>query len=226
MKQLVIYCTLLLLLWSCRNKDRQAEPVAIEDEEELMAWEENDTLRLSSIPMGLDSWLGYYHSLDTGFRLANFKASGVVLHFNELDDPETRGDEDTMKEYFIFSLDSSRYLDLFSYDHFINNGELVEGEADQQVTIADPGRGKKKQLLFVGPSQSADFADWLTNDVFMLGITSRSEDGKRLDAQLLVFSLPDSTFTNFNLDHSLPIDRLMAGPRGFTGPYLDKLRKK
>lgn len=226
MRQIFICCILLVLIWSCRNKDKQAAPVAMEEEEELMDWKENDTLRLSSAPMGLRSWLGYYGKADTGFRLANFKASSVVLHFGGLEDAATKGDEQTLKDYFIWSPDSSRYLDLFSYDHFMDKGVLVDGEADQQVGLVHPSMKINKQLLFNGPSQSAEFADWLNNDAFLIGLRSTSEDGRKLDFQLLVFRLSDSTFTNFNLDHAVSVDSVNRLGQGFSESYTNKLGKQ
>jgi hypothetical protein len=228
MKQIFSICLLLLLSWSCRNRDKQSGPVAADQvsEEEIMAWKENDTLRSSSQLSGLQTWLEYYGSSDKRFSLTHFKASGVVLHWGGLEEAMTNGDQQAMSPYFIHSPDSSRYRDLFSYDHFMDKGMLVDGEADQQVVIAQPSRNIRKQLLYSGPSQSADIADWLGNDAFVIGLTSISEDGKKLGAQLLVFRISDSSYTNFNLDHSFPLDSLRTGPQSFGEIYIEKLRSR
>ena len=216
---------LILLLWSCRS--RKAEPA--EDTNPVtafMEWQENDTLVLEKLPTGLSAWLSHHRVLDTGFRIGNFRASGVVLHFGDMPDAISTGAEGQWTPYFIYSPDSSRYLDLFSYDHFLDEGKPVEGEADQQVVLADPGKRLRKQLMFNGPGQYADFADWLGKDMFIVGSRIDSEDGKSTLARIMAFRITDSSFTNFDLDHTIPLETIRRAGTGFGKTYFNIIERE
>jgi hypothetical protein len=101
---------------------------------------------------------------------------------------------------------------------------MTDGEADQQVALVNVATGSRKQLLFNGPSQSVDFADWIGVKSFILGMTALSEDGKTMGAQLLIFRVSDSSFTNFDLDHRIVMDSLVPSPQGFSEMYINKLQ--
>lgn len=214
---------LMVLVWACR--DRDASPVAEETQEQVfMEWEENDTMILAKMPPGLSAWIGYFQAMDTGFRMGNFRASGVVLHFGDMPDAIPNLAEDQWRGYFLYSPDSSRYLDLFSYDHFFDKGRPVEGEADQQVVLADPAKGLRRQLMYNGPGQYADVADWLGNDRFIIGSRVYSEDGTTFRPNIMAFRLTDSTFTNFELDHTIPLEPIRKVKTGFGETYFNIIK--
>jgi hypothetical protein len=223
MKKWMVLVCVSVLLFSCRNKDKEVEII---EDEKIGALKENDTLSLKRIPEGLMTWLEFYKEEDKNFTINHFKASGVSLHFSDLPDAPLSEDKKNLGAYYIYSPDSSRYLDLFSYDHFMYKGKLVEGEADQQVVLGNSNSGIRKQILYSGPSQSIDFADWTGSQSFILGITSRNEDGKTMNAQLMLFRISDSSFTNFDLDHAVPLDSLISSDRNFSDIYLNQLKNK
>ena len=225
MKKWIVVLGLSALTLGCRNTDKEADSQIIEDDK-IGKLKENDTLALQRMPTGLATWMSYYQDKDKDFSVSHFKASGVSLHFGDLPDAVAPSDEKNLSRYYIYSPDSSRYLDLFSYDHFINKGELVEGEADQQVVLGVRGSGIRKQVLFSGPSQSIDFADWTGKESFILGLTSVNEEGKTLSAQLMLFRITDSSFTNFDLDHSIPLDSVILSDKRFSEIYINKLKDR
>jgi hypothetical protein len=226
MKRFILYVSMLVLVWCCKTKDENADqPISVE-EDKLMSWKETDTIHLPTIPEGLASWITYYQKSDPAFSLGHFKASGVVLHFDGLPDAISKGDERSFEKYFQYAPDSASYIDMFSYDHFMDKGMLTDGEADQQVVLGSGKKGIRKQLMFNGPSQSVDFADWLSNNSFIIGTTAVSEDGKSMNAQLMIFRLTDSSFTNFDLDHRIPMNSLVPAPQGFSEMYINKLQEK
>jgi len=210
---------LVLIIVQCKQKDTGYTDEDITDPEAVMAYEENDTLVLRSIPSGLDQWIRFYSQIDTGFRVNRFKASGVSLHMDNLREVMPRGNEGEFRNYFVYSPDSSKYLDLVSYNHFVDSGKLVVGEADQQVVLADAATGKKYELMFLGPSQLAEFADWTSPTSFMIGLTSRADSTPNFDAEIMFFHLKDSTFTNFRLDHALSLDSLVLSKKNFLDHY-------
>ena len=223
-KCLLILCVTVFIV-SCRNTDKSAQEDIV-DEKKIGELKENDTLSLQRVPEGLNAWMNFFRDEDKDFTIGHFKASGVSLHFGDLPDAIELKDPKSFEPYFIFSPDSTRYLDLFSYDHFIDNGKMIEGEADQQVVLADRISKSRKQLLFSGPSQSIDFADWTGKDSFILGITNTGENGKTIEAQLMLFRITDSTFTNFDLDHSVQLDSIVLSGQKFSDIYLNQLKKR
>lgn len=212
------YITLILLILSlteCKRKDTAYSDDELVNPESVMAYEDGDTLVLKKIPAGLEEWISFYGKLDTAFKLNNFKASGVSLHISDLPGPIVKGNESQFRDLFVYSPDSTKYLDLVSYNYLREKNNLISGEADQQVVLTDTKANNKKQLFYFGPSQLAEFADWTGPNSFLIGITSRTEAGTGVEAELMFFHLPDSTYTNFRLNHKVPLDSVMLLNKGF-----------
>lgn len=216
---------LFLLLAACRTSDRETDGSGIIEESRLNRIKEDDTLSLSDLPAGLDAWIRYYLRSDPGFTLGAFRNSGVRLHFGELPDANGKGDTAAFRKYLLFSPDHSRYIDMFSYDHFVDKGMMVDGEVDQEVVLADLHTGLRKQLMFNTPGRLAEWAAWLNNNQFLIGMTTMSEDGNRMGAQILMFRISDSSYTNFDLAHTLNMDSVSFTPKNFSETYIELLEK-
>ncbi len=137
----------------------------------------------------------------------------------------TNGDESDFSRFFCVSPDKNRYIDLVSYSFQLYNGKLIPGEADQQVVLADVAGQKRFQLLFYGPGQMAEAVGWLNNDRLIIAGTSRTEDGQSFSAELLLFDLRDSLYTNFQLDHLVGPDTTRMVKPGFLEHYYHDLKK-
>lgn len=211
---------------ACNNQDKTSDDAGIIQEKKLDAYKENDTLSLEDIPNGLKRWLAYYQRSDQQFTLGNFRYSGVSLHFDQLPDATAKEDSAVFTRYMRFSPDRNRYVDLFSYGYFLDKGVLTGGDADQEVILGDKARGQRKQLMFNAPGRQAEWADWLNNDSFLVGLTSTSEDGKRWSAQILLFRIKDSSYSNFDLNHNMAIDSISFSPKNFTEVYIETLLQK
>lgn len=209
----------VVLAFGCKSSDKEYDREIV-DPKIVMSYKENDSLVLKKMPAGLQKWLTSYQGLDSSFQLHHFKASGVKLHLSHLEDAVSNSDEKAFSSFFVYSPDSSRYLDLVSYDHLLENGKLVDGEADQQVVLGDTKNKNRKQLMFNGPAQTAEFADWTGPDSFILGIVSSDDVSGALQAELLFFHLKDSSYTNFTLDHRIAVDSLMLLPKNFLDHFL------
>lgn len=79
---------------------------------------------------------------------------------------------------------------------------------DQEVSLGGPGPGTRKILLNNGPSVSVESADWLASDVFLLTQVTTDERQKQWSPEIYLFSLKDSTFTNFTWTRKIPQDSL------------------
>lgn len=214
MKYIAVILT-VVLIFSCRQRDTEYSDDELVDPEKVLAYEENDTLALKKLPAGLAEWISFYSQMDTGFTLRNFKASGVSLHMGSLPAAISKGNESSFADLFVYSPDSTRYLDLLSYNHLRENHSLISGEPDQQVVLADKKTNRKSQLMYFGPSQLAEFAAWTGNNSFLVGITSRTESGTGLEAEIMFFHLKDSIYTNFRLNHTVSMDSLVVARQNF-----------
>lgn len=221
---IVILFLLGILLRSCRPSDRQA-PDLTEEKFSLSAIEEGDTLSMAEMPASIMEWIRFYQVQDSGFRLPRFRSSGVTLHMEPLASATPNNEASDFSRFFSFSPDKNRYIDLVSYSFQLNNGKLIPGEADQQVVLADVEAQKRFQLLFYGPGQMAEAAGWLSNDKLIIAGTSRTEDGQSFSAELLLFDLRDSLYTNFQLDHLVGPDTARMLNHGFLEHYYHDLKK-
>ncbi|HLO79761.1 MAG TPA: hypothetical protein VK166_02315 [Chitinophagaceae bacterium] len=214
-----VFVLFILSFLACKQQDTEYSDEELVDPESVLAYEENDTLAIKRIPPGLAEWLAFYKKIDTGFTLKNFKASGVSLHMGSLPEAISKGNEKTFTDLFVYSPDSTRYLDLVSYNYLRENKTLISGDPDQQVVLADLRNKSKKQLMYFGPSQLAEFADWTSNSSFMVGITSRTESGTGLTAEIMFFHLKDSLYTNFRFDHTISMDSILMSQHNFLDFY-------
>ncbi|TAG99649.1 MAG: hypothetical protein EAZ17_07455 [Sphingobacteriales bacterium] len=225
-KRILLLAIVIICVTACNNRDKSADAVPVISEKKLDGYKENDTLSLEDVPDGLKQWLTYYQRSDQQFTLGNFRYSGVSLHFDQLPDATAKEDSAVFARYIRFSPDRNRYIDLFSYDHFLDNGVLVGGDADQEVILGDKANGTRKQLMFNTPGRQAEWADWLNTNSFLIGLTSTSEDGKRWGAQILLFRIKDSSYSNFDLTHTMAIDSMSFSPKTFSEVYTEKLQQK
>jgi hypothetical protein len=207
----------------CRQRDTEYSDDELVNPEAVMAYEEDETLVLRKIPGPLAEWLSYYGKVDSAFQLKNFRASGVTLHMDVLRDAISSENEDSVKDLFLYSPDSTQYIDLVSYNYLKEKQDgknvLLSGDPDQQVVLADSKNKKKKQLMYNGPDQLAEFAAWTTNNSFLIGLTTRGEGGNGRKAELYFFHLKDSSFTNFLLNHPIPVDSISPFKDSFLEQY-------
>jgi hypothetical protein len=219
MMKYIVLLILFAIAFSCRQRDTEYSDEELVNPESVLAYEENDTLALRKIPAGLADWIAFYNKLDTGFKLNRFRASGVSLHMGSMPEAISRGNESSFKDLFVYSPDSTKYIDLVSYNHLRDNGSIIPGEADQQVVLADARNNRKSQLMFLGPSQLVEFADWTSKNSFMLGMSSRTETGTGIITEIMFFHLKDSLYTNFRLDHTLSMDSILTEQHNFLDHY-------
>ncbi len=223
MKNTLLLILLICCFITCRRRNTEYSDEELVNPESVMAYEEDDTLVLRKIPAGLAEWLLYYGKSDTAFTLKNFKASGVTLHMDVLQDAIRSENENAFSDLLIYSPDSSQYIDLVSYNFLKETQDgkniLISGDPDQQVVLADTRSKKKKQLMYNGPAQLAEFAQWTGNSSFIIGMTSKDEGMEGMKAEIYFFHLKDSSFTNFLLNHRVQVDSLSPFKSSFLENY-------
>jgi len=201
--QTIGFFFLILFLLNCKGKDESQINIENIDTISLTSIEEKDTLTLKKMPDQLGKWLQYYQQFDTAFNISAFIASGVALHIDDLPDAIIIGNEKDMADLFQYSPDSSKYVDLISYNYIREKDKLYPGEIDQQVVLADKTRKLKKQLMFNGAADLAECADWIGPTALLLGVTHKNPSGDTINAEIFMFQLNDSTYTNFRLNHAI-----------------------
>jgi hypothetical protein len=218
---------------SCNRKDTSSA------EEELISagrpesYQENDTLSLNPFPENLSLWINYYQQFDTIFTRQNFKASGVTVHLDSMEEATT-GDLSLMENFFplfSFSPDSSQIIDFWSYNQLIEinkSGEylVIGGDPDQEVVWINKKTGEKKQIMYNGPLQIVETADWINDQSFILGLINIDETNTNWTPEILFFNLADSSFTNFRLQKNLPADKLVLSGADFTNFWLKRKNYK
>jgi len=210
---------LLIFLLSCTNNKSSKIDVDNFDSFSLTTFEDTDTLVLKKIPEQLNQWLKYYQQFDSNFTINHFVASGVTLHIEDLPDAISKGNENDMADFFRYSPDSSKYVDLVSYNYFRVKNKLFDGEIDQQVVLNDKLRKLKKQLMFNGPNDMAECADWLGSSAFIMGVTHKNTTSDTINAEIFMFQLNDSTYTNFSIDHTIYLDSIQLLKPSFIKHY-------
>lgn len=198
-----------------KNANEDVETSVIPDR-----YEEGRPLRISEYKLpGLSDWIRYHRQSDTGLSLASMPASGVVLHLDPLDTlpsvmtliPDT---------LLAWSPDRSRYIDLWSYNHILDTTpeglpRITGGGPEQMVVIGERASGKRWSLMFNGTSQVAETADWLDSNTFIIGMMLVDEASGERTPDIMLFSLKDSTFTDFRYVRAIPSDSLPPTPGGY-----------
>ncbi len=220
MRKLIQYLSIFLFLLSCGRGSKDPNQMAYADDN-ILLYEEGDTVRKDNLPHSIANWMLYYQDIDTLFTLGNFIATGVHLHISDLPTAISKGNERDFSSVFEFAPSRKRYIDLFSYNHFKENGKIVAGEVDQQVVLGNYTDSSQKQLMYYGPAQSAEAVGWLNDSSFLLAIIHRSEDDN-IQAELMLFNLQDSLYTNFQLDHTISKELLSKKQVKFLDNYLKR----
>lgn len=220
---------LILCIVSCRQRN-----AAVQGEDDLpsaaspFSYEEGDTLRLlKGQAPNLEEWLRFHSEADSGWILSRFQASGVNIHIDSMD-PAPPLTQERMMDFaplLAWSPDSSRSIDLWSYNRLMEKGTdgrpfLLGGGPDQMVALSDRSGTLRRQLMFNGPMQVAETADWLSPDAFLLGMLNLDEKEGTFVPEIMLFDLADSVFTNFRYPGTMPLDRLPGGDKGFVEAWI------
>ena len=212
---------------ACNNRGNETQWEETRDPAITNSYEQNDTLAIDVIPENIKLWIDFYHNIDSGFRNGNLKASGVVLHMNDMPEASVKTNESAFGDLLAYSPDKTKIVDLWSFMQSIETDEkgnrvLVGGSPDQEVILVDKRENTYRQLMYNGTQQIAEAADWLDNNAFLIAMLNTNETGSVLIPELFLFNLQDSTFTNFRPDHEIKTDSLYLKNGDFAGYWLKR----
>ena len=203
---LIILC---FLQFSCNDRSKSNLNNSIEFDSIL----ENDTLLLTKTPENLKSWITFYSKTDKQFTLSNFKASGVILHMPELKKTDSSLKINlSLQPLFEYAPNRLKYIDLWSYGQdsipekaWKSRSELAKyiglGEADQQVVLALED-GQRYELMFNGPANFSEIADWINNDQLLISLVTKEREV--FTFEIFIFDISQNLFTNYRLNHTYP----------------------
>jgi hypothetical protein len=160
MKKALLNIFFILIILSCGHHERK--PV------------NPDEQTIGSKYYRLDSWLNHY-----GLELTDFTDSSSKWEEETITwDYDINADSNNLlKEFFIYSPDSTNCIDLDSYSLGVvkdSLGQLVlyGREVDTEVAMIDLKAKKKIRIWFCGTPCIAEEAQWIRNDlIYILGLT-------------------------------------------------------
>lgn len=145
---------------------------------------EEEDVKLDQYADIMAGWLEYP---SYGYESSDFQ----LIHSDSLQRIEFEFDSselfnDPHHSLYKLSPDSSRLLDLYSYNLIIEQDESgrlrsLGRNTDSQVSLLDLSKGLSSRLLFVGPSTMIEDGFWVnTNELLIVGHTSELGDSTYL----------------------------------------------
>jgi hypothetical protein len=164
MKITLLNIFFILIILSCSHNERR--PSSLEKQV------------IDSKYYQLDSWLDHYGLELTDFTDSLPKWKEEIITW----DYDINADSNNLlKEFFIYSPDSTYCIDLDSYSLGIKKdslGQLVFSgrEVDTEVAMIDLKGKKKIRIWFCGTPCIAEEAQWINNDlIYILGLTTDND---------------------------------------------------
>jgi hypothetical protein len=195
----------LLLLVSCNNREQKSHETMPPSTDLKLAEPDLTTL---------DQWLAF-HDLS----LAHFdtlpKDKAMFLSM----EPQDQSSLDLYQDFFIFSPDSTKYIDLDSYSLVIekSNGRLrlLGSEPDTEVAVVNLHESSRTRILFCGPACLPEEALWINNEVlYILG--QADETGNQYLPFIYAYDLKRETVLRYN----------STKPGKLPNQYFEKVRMK
>ena len=157
---------LLLLLFSCDKKVKTNLSQNVELPQAEDAKESKSKDRLYNHP-----WFLYYQKENPEFNPKLFQftqTSPITFRATTVKILNTKGFNEIYKPFIIFSESNDKYIDIDSYQWFLQPDGSAGFEADQQIVLVDYKKKTAKQIAFFGPSFWIEDAFWKGDSVAVL----------------------------------------------------------
>lgn len=210
MKYTIYICALALLFATAcnNNSDKPAEIEEVPETDSVVVTGPDSTLTAETIQrFQTAGFTDYAKARIPSFDWSRFKHKlswqEDSLHSSEFTPAKTF--YNNYGAYLKYSPDSSRFIDLDSYNIDIrkdSKGRLVgtSGGPDTEVSLIDPKSGKRTRLLFMGPGGSVEDAFWTdNNDLVIIGTQENEENGGK-KVTIWKINLTDTTYDLYELD--------------------------
>lgn len=120
---------------------------------------------------------------------------------------------DSYGQFLKYSPDSSKFIDLDSYNISITKnelGQLIGGsqEPDTEISLIDLKKKEKIRLVFLGPGNSVEEAAWIDNDNLVLIGYLENETSTGTNAAIWQFNLSSKKVNLYELSDEAVLNKL------------------
>lgn len=150
----------------------------------------------------MSNWVTHHEKHDSIFGLTLYKyysTSQLTPHITKIDTSEVYS---LYKEFLIWSPDSSRAIDLYSYGIVLSVNQEGEREklydVDNRVSIIDSANNSRTSILFNGPSGVFEEACWIGDS--MIVIATIEYDYSNSKNRLFLSAIDLANNTNYTFD--------------------------
>ncbi|WP_460570605.1 hypothetical protein [Flaviaesturariibacter terrae] len=161
---------LFMLAVACNSSDKQDTPPA----PDTLVAKAHDPVPVPEQATQLTALFSVMKGVDASFDPKNFPA---FAEDGQLQPDTLRFDPTEFaqwKPWLLFNADSSRAIDLVSYNYSIaqkNSRPVLEGAGpDMEIAVLDNRRGTRRQLLFGGPGTLSLDAAWSDPNTVLLAL--------------------------------------------------------
>lgn len=157
---------ILFLLFSCEKKSTILPTKTAEKHQEKTIENISPEDFLISQP-----WFQYYKKENPDFKPKLFQLQETApISYNETSTIilNKKGFNEVYKPFLIFNKGGTHYLDIDSYQWFLNPDGSAGFEADQQIVLVDLKKKEAQQIGFFGPSFWIEDAYWKGDSVAVL----------------------------------------------------------
>lgn len=217
MRILTTVLILILAITACRDAEEEATPpgpAAVDSVET----ERVDTVITSETQQIFDNsgFTGFAKSRSGNFDWSKFRLVNVWKEDSAIVSPYTPDDQfyRLYGPFLKYSPDSTKYLDLDSYNIDISHDEQGRkiGQAqgpDTEVSLIDLETKQRTRLVFVGPSSSVEDGGWIDSETLVLvGIQENPQPGSKT-AVVWKYHVPTETFYLYELPDPLTAEKIM-----------------
>lgn len=129
----------------------------------------NDSINL---PNEVLDWVEEWKRVNPNFAIDSFKIYNIgPIEYILSSNYEKFEDYDIYNQLFSFSSDSSKYVDIYSYNTVLSKEEnktVAIFDVDAEASLVDIINKKKHRLLFLGSMGSFDDIYWINEDEFVI----------------------------------------------------------
>ncbi len=216
------FATLLMLsatlaMFAC--KDEPAKDAAnVKTDEDSVEIERVDTA-LSGETINFFNQSGFSdfaRSKAPGFDWSKFRIASTwqddSLHVTDFTAPDNY---EVYKKLFRYSPDSTRFLDLDSYNVLIQKdkrGNYVADDAgpDTEVSLVNTRTNKKTRLIYTGPGNTVEDGAWIDNDNLVIMGFQEAEGSENRIPVLWRLHVPTNTFYQYEMPDAAVAKQLMG----------------
>jgi len=198
MKKISRICGLLLFVVAActNNAEHTTTPPEKEQTENKAEGPETGTLLQNHFPL----LLSYLQKNNTAFSADSVIPTESATQEASAAYPIDTAKTATFKPLLIYNSDSTKAIDLFSYNYMLTNKNGIStaeaAEPDSEVTLIDFKNGKRQRVWFSGPAATVLDAAWINPRQIAIAGMQENENGQRYPA-IWIVSLPDNTIDTY-----------------------------